>query len=84
LRLLILRAALLIDTVGAKGAWAGVPAIAVAVPAAAEWVLDKAIRAHGTAGFPFAMRWVRGPRVRVGDGLDEVRRGFTMRGRSRR
>jgi acyl-CoA dehydrogenase len=77
-RLLVLRTAWLIDTVGVRGARTEVSAIKVAAPATAEWVIDKAIQAHGAAGlsqdFPLAMLWAQARGLRIGDGPDEVHR----------
>ncbi len=50
LRLQVLRCAWLIDTVGAKGAASEISAIKIAVPATAQWVIDKAIGVHGAGG----------------------------------
>lgn len=75
-RLLTLKAAHLMDTVGAKAARLEVSAIKIAAPAMAEWVLDKAIQTHGGAGFtddtPLAMMWAHARTLRVIDGPDEV------------
>ena len=49
-RLLVLKTAWLMDTVGNKGAHTEIQAIKIAVPSMAEWVIDKAIQAHGAAG----------------------------------
>jgi acyl-CoA dehydrogenase len=49
-RLLVLKAAWLIDNVGAKGARTEIAAIKVAAPRAASYVLDRAIQVHGGAG----------------------------------
>ena len=49
-RLLVLKTAWLMDTVGNKGAHTEIQAIKIATPATAEWVLDKAIQAHGAGG----------------------------------
>ena len=49
-RLLVLKTAWLMDTVGNKGAHTEIQAIKIATPAMAEWVLDKAIQAHGAGG----------------------------------
>ena len=58
LRLLVLKAAWLMDTVGNKGAHTEIQAIKIAAPRAVEWILDKAIQAHGAGGvsqdFPLA------------------------------
>src|SRR6185436_10769849 len=49
-RLLVLKTAYLMDTVGNRGAHTEIQAIKIAVPAMAEWIMDKAIQAHGAAG----------------------------------
>ena len=53
-------------------------AIKIAVPQMAEWVLDKAIQAHGAAGlsqdFPLAGLWAGARSLRLADGPDEVHR----------
>ena len=49
-RLLVLKAAWLMDTVGNKGAHTEIQAIKIATPATVEWIIDKAIQAHGAAG----------------------------------
>ena len=46
-RLLVLKTAWLMDTVGNKGAHTEIQAIKIAAPAMAEWVIDKAIQVHG-------------------------------------
>ncbi len=75
-RLLVLRTAWLIDTVGPRGARAEISAIKIAAPAMAEWVIDKAIQVHGGAGLsqdtPLAMLWAQTRGLRIGDGPDEV------------
>ncbi len=75
-RLLVLKAAWLIDTVGAKGARTEVAAIKVAAPRAASWVVDKAIRVHGAAGVsgdtPLAEAWAQLRTLHLADGPDEV------------
>jgi acyl-CoA dehydrogenase len=82
-RLLVHKAAWLMDTVGNKGAHAEIQAIKIAVPAMAEWVLDKAIQAHGAAGVsqdtPLAMMWVSARTIRLADGPDEVHRASLAR-----
>ena len=75
-RLLILKTAWLIDSVGAKGARREIAAIKVIAPRVASAVLDRAIQVHGGAGvsddFPLA-RMVAGMRtLRLADGPDEV------------
>jgi acyl-CoA dehydrogenase len=75
-RLLVLKTAWLMDTVGNKGAHTEIQAIKVATPAMAEWVIDKAIQAHGAAGvsqdLPLAHLWASARSLRFADGPDEV------------
>jgi acyl-CoA dehydrogenase len=75
-RLLVLKTAWLMDTVGNKGAHTEIQAIKIATPAMAEWVIDKAIQAHGAAGvsqdFPLAGMWANARSLRFADGPDEV------------
>jgi acyl-CoA dehydrogenase len=75
-RLLVLKTAWLMDTVGNKGAHTEIQAIKIATPAMAEWVLDKAIQTHGGAGvsqdFPLAQMWAAARTLRIADGPDEV------------
>src|SRR5712691_2335531 len=75
-RLLVLKTAWLMDTVGNKGAHTEIQAIKIATPAMAEWVIDKAIQAHGAAGvsqdFPLAALWANARTLRFADGPDEV------------
>ena len=77
-RLLVLKTAWLMDTVGNKGAHTEIQAIKIAVPAMAEWVLDKAIQVHGGAGVsqdtPLAELWAQARTLRLADGPDEVHR----------
>jgi acyl-CoA dehydrogenase len=75
-RLLVLKTAWLMDTVGNKGAHTEIQAIKIVTPAMAEWVIDKAIQAHGGGGvsqdFPLAHRWASARTLRFADGPDEV------------
>jgi acyl-CoA dehydrogenase len=75
-RLLTLRAAYLMDTVGNKAARSEIAQIKVAAPRMALRVLDRAIQAHGGAGvsgdFPFAEWWAHARTLRIVDGPDEV------------
>ncbi|HEX4724975.1 MAG TPA: acyl-CoA dehydrogenase family protein [Pseudonocardiaceae bacterium] len=77
-RLLVLKTAWLMDTQGNRGAHTEIQAIKVAVPAAVEWVVDKAIQAHGGAGvsqdFPLASLYTQARTMRIFDGPDEVHR----------
>jgi acyl-CoA dehydrogenase len=75
-RLLVLKTAWLMDTVGNKGAHTEIQSIKILVPAATEWILDKAIQAHGGGGvsqdFPLALMWAHNRTLRLADGPDEV------------
>ncbi|MEO9137887.1 MAG: acyl-CoA dehydrogenase family protein [Jatrophihabitans sp.] len=75
-RLLVYKAAWLIDTVGAKNARSEIAAIKVAAPRAASYVLDRAIQAHGAAGVsadvPLAAMWAGLRTLHLADGPDEV------------
>jgi len=75
-RLLVLKAAWMIDTVGAKGARKEIAAIKVAVPQMAERIIDHAIQSHGGAGVsqdtPLASMYAGIRTLRIVDGPDEV------------
>jgi acyl-CoA dehydrogenase len=75
-RLLVLKTAWLMDTVGNKGAHTEIQAIKVATPSMAQWVIDKAIQTHGAAGVsqdtPLAHLWAGARSLRFADGPDEV------------
>ncbi|MET7702495.1 acyl-CoA dehydrogenase family protein [Streptomyces sp. NPDC005485] len=87
-RLLVLKTAFLMDTVGNKGAHTEIQAIKIAVPSMAEWVIDKAIQAHGGGGvsqdFPLAELWAHARTLRLADGPDEVHRASLARRELRR
>jgi acyl-CoA dehydrogenase len=75
-RLLTLRAAHLMDTVGNKQARSEIAQIKVVAPRMALRVLDRAIQAHGAAGisddFPLSKAWAHARTLRLADGPDEV------------
>jgi acyl-CoA dehydrogenase len=75
-RLLVLKTAWLMDTVGNKGAHTEIQAIKIITPAMAQWVIDRAIQAHGGGGvsqdFPLAHLWASARTLRFADGPDEV------------
>jgi acyl-CoA dehydrogenase len=75
-RLLTLKAAYLMDTVGNKVARGEIAMIKVVVPRMALRVIDRAIQAHGGGGvsddFPLAKAWTYARTIRLADGPDEV------------
>jgi acyl-CoA dehydrogenase len=83
LRLLVLKTAWLMDTVGNKGAHTEIQAIKIATPRTVQWVLDKAIQVHGAAGlsqdFPLAAAYAGIRTLRFADGPDEVHKNALAR-----
>jgi acyl-CoA dehydrogenase len=77
-RLLVLKAAYMMDTVGNKAARTEIAMIKVAVPTALTKVVDMAIQAHGGAGvsddFGLAYAFASARAMRIFDGPDEVHR----------
>jgi acyl-CoA dehydrogenase len=77
-RLLVLKAAYMMDTVGNKAARAEIAMIKVAVPNMLCRVVDMAIQAHGAAGvtddFGLAAAYAHARVLRIVDGPDEVHR----------
>ncbi len=75
-RLLTLKAAWLMDTVGAKGARIEISAIKVVAPRMAAEVIDKAMQSFGGAGMsndtPLALLYSHARTLRLADGPDEV------------
>lgn len=75
-RLLTLKAAFMMDTVGNKVAKSEIAMIKVVAPNVALRVLDRAIQAHGGAGvcqdFHLAAAWAHARTLRLADGPDEV------------
>ena len=77
-RLLVLKAAYMMDTVGNKEARAEIAMIKVAVPNMTLRVVDRALQAHGAGGvttdFGLAISWAHSRTLRLADGPDEVHR----------
>jgi len=82
-RLLTLKAAYMMDTVGNKEAKAEIAMIKVIAPNMAQQVIDWAIQAHGGGGvcqdFPLAMMYSHNRTLRLADGPDEVHRNQIAR-----
>ena len=77
-RLMVLKAARMMDTLGNKAARAEIAMIKVIAPQAAEKVIDWAVQAHGAAGVSqdtfLAKAWAHNRTLRLADGPDEVHR----------
>jgi acyl-CoA dehydrogenase len=75
-RLLVLKTAWLMDTVGNRGARIEISAIKVAAPDVAVRVIDRAIQVHGGGGvsddFPLASMYAAARTLKIADGPDEV------------
>ena len=82
-RLMTLKAAHMMDTVGNKVARAEIAMIKVVAPNMAQRVVDRAIQVHGGAGvsadFPLAAAWAQARATRLFDGPDEVHRRTVAR-----
>jgi acyl-CoA dehydrogenase len=88
LRLLILKTAWLMDTVGSKSARIEISAIKVAAPEVATWVIDRSIQAHGGGGmsqdYLLGAMYVQARTLHIADGPDEVHRRSIARNELRR
>ncbi|MFI1379861.1 acyl-CoA dehydrogenase family protein [Embleya sp. NPDC020886] len=82
-RLLTLKTAWLMDTVGNKAARTEISAIKIAAPGVALKVLDRAIQVHGGGGlsddFPLASMYAELRTLRLADGPDEVHKRAVAR-----
>src|SRR5882672_8295002 len=87
-RLLTMKTAWLMDTVGNKHARVEIAAIKVAAPQVALKILDRAIQVHGGGGvsgdFPLAENWAHLRTLRLADGPDEVHKRTIARMELRR
>ncbi|MGQ4388157.1 acyl-CoA dehydrogenase family protein [Streptomyces sp. SAS_270] len=76
LRLLVLKTAWMMDTVGNRGAHTEIQAIKIATPRTVVDILDKAVQLHGAGGvsqdFPLAELWAAARTLKLADGPDEV------------
>ncbi|WHM39490.1 acyl-CoA dehydrogenase family protein [Streptomyces sp. BPTC-684] len=76
LRLLVLKTAWLMDTVGNRGAHTEIQAIKIATPRTVLDIIDRAVQVHGAGGvsqdFPLAELWAAARTLRIADGPDEV------------
>ncbi|MEV7866962.1 acyl-CoA dehydrogenase family protein [Streptomyces sp. NPDC088124] len=76
LRLLVLKTAWLMDTVGNRGAHTEIQAIKIATPRAVVDIIDSAVQLYGAGGisqdFPLAELWASARTLRLADGPDEV------------
>jgi acyl-CoA dehydrogenase len=86
-RLLTLKTAWLMDTVGNRHARTEIAAIKVAAPNLALQVIDRAIQVHGGGGvsddFPLAMMYAHLRTLRLADGPDEIHKRTIARGELR-
>ncbi|GEL96573.1 acyl-CoA dehydrogenase family protein [Cellulomonas terrae] len=88
LRLLVLKTAWLMDTVGNRAAMTEIQAIKIAVPRAVQQILDRAIQLFGAAGLsgdqPLAEMFAAARALRLADGPDEVHLASLGRAQLRR
>jgi hypothetical protein len=82
-RLLTMKAAWMMDTVGVKGAMSEISQIKVVAPSVAQMVIDHAIQIHGGAGVssdvPLAGLFGYARTLRLADGPDEVHRALVAK-----
>ena len=82
-RLLVMKTAWLLDTVGAMGAFSEVSQIKVVVPNIACRIIDQAMQLHGGMGLsndtPLAAMYAYSRVLRLADGPDEVHRGVVAK-----
>ncbi|MBA3979081.1 MAG: acyl-CoA dehydrogenase [Alcanivorax sp.] len=82
-RLLVLKAAWLIDSRGVMAAMSEISQIKVVCPNVAQTVIDMAMQIHGGGGlsndFPLAAAWTMARSLRLADGPDEVHRGLVAK-----
>jgi acyl-CoA dehydrogenase len=87
-RLLTLKAAWMMDTVGKDRARVEISAIKIAAAELATWVIDRAIQVHGGAGvsddFPLAAMYAHARTLHIVDGADEVHKMVLAREELRR
>jgi acyl-CoA dehydrogenase len=88
IRLLVLKTAWLMDTVGNQHARTEIAAIKVATPNVALKIIDRAIQVHGGGGvsddFPLAFMYAHMRTLRLADGPDEVHKLSVARQELRR
>jgi len=88
LRLLVLKTAWLMDTVGNQGAHTEIQAIKIATPRDVVDILDRAVQLHGAGGvsqdFPLAELWASARTLQLADGPDEVHQRSLARRELRR
>jgi acyl-CoA dehydrogenase len=87
-RLLVLKTAWLMDTVGSRAAAVEISAIKVAAPEMATWIIDRAIQTFGGAGVsqdtPLAELYAQARMLHLADGPDEVHKMSLARRELRR
>jgi acyl-CoA dehydrogenase len=88
LRLLALRAAWLMDTIGNQAAAVEISEIKIAAPLIAGRIIDRAMQVHGAAGmsddYPLARHYAVQRALRFADGPDEVHKMALARGELRK